>query len=295
MAKPTNAEIEAKRAVIAEAREQALQAKAETIRAKAHNKAENIRRKADAKAKRAIAKGEAHAAKIEGIVPAEIERKIRLDVHGRPKPLLRGWIHAIATPLALAAGIVLICLAHGTGLKWACAVFMICSLVLFGNSACYHLGDWSPRVTDVLRRIDHMNIFLLIAGTYTPVSFALTPFWRDSIIAGMWICTTVALIIHVIWISAPRWLYVLVYIIFGVSGVAFMGLFWMSPYAGPTVVILLCAGGACYIAGAIVYALRKPDPWPKVFGFHEIFHTGTVAGYACHMVAIYMVIVQLWP
>ncbi len=104
MAKPTNAEIEAKRAVIAEAREQALQAKAETIRVKAHNKAENIRRKADAKAKRAIAKGEAHAAKIEGIVPAEIERKIRLDVHGRPKPLLRGWIHAIATPLALGRG-----------------------------------------------------------------------------------------------------------------------------------------------------------------------------------------------
>ena len=130
---------------------------------------------------------------------------------------------------------------------------------------------------------------------FGPVSFALTPFWRDSIIAGMWICTTVALIIHVIWISAPRWLYVLVYIIFGVSGVAFMGLFWMSPYAGPTVVILLCAGGACYIAGAIVYALRKPDPWPKVFGFHEIFHTGTVAGYACHMVAIDMGIVQVWP
>lgn len=262
---------------------------------KARNKAENIRKKADGKAKMAIAKGEARAAKIEGITPAEIERKIRLDVHGRPKPAMRGWIHAVATPLALAAGIVLICLAHGTGLKWACAVFMTCSLVLFGNSACYHLGDWSPRTTDVLRRIDHMNIFLLIAGTYTPVSFALEPFWRNSIIAGMWICTTVALIIHVIWISAPRWLYVIVYIIFGVSGVAFMGLFWISPYAGPAVVVLLAAGGACYIAGAIVYALRKPDPWPKVFGFHEIFHCGTVAGYACHMVAIYMVIVQLWP
>ena len=89
-----------------------------------------------------------------------------------------------------------------------------------------------------------MNIFLLIAGTYTPVSFALEPFWRNSIIAGMWICTTVALIIHVIWISAPRWLYVIVYIIFGVSGVAFMGLFWISPYAGPAVVVLLAAGGA---------------------------------------------------
>ena len=295
MAKPTNAEIEAKRAVIAEAREQALQAKAETIRVKAHNKAENIRRKADAKAKRAIAKGEAHAAKIRRHRPRRnrTQNQTRRAWQAKASSCVAG-----STPSPLpgsAAGIVLICLAHGTGLKWACAVFMTCSLVLFGNSACYHLGDWSPRVTDVLRRIDHMNIFLLIAGTYTPVSFALTPFWRDSIIAGMWICTTVALIIHVIWISAPRWLYVLVYIIFGVSGVAFMGLFWMSPYAGPTVVILLCAGGACYIAGAIVYALRKPDPWPKVFGFHEIFHTGTVAGYACHMVAIYMVIVQLWP
>jgi len=173
MAKPTEAQIEEKRAIIAEAHEQALQAKADIIRVKARNKAENIRKKADGKAKMAIAKGEARAAKIEGITPAEIERKIRLDVHGRPKPAMRGWIHAVATPLALAAGIVLICLAHGTGLKWACAVFMTCSLVLFGNSACYHLGDWSPRVTDALRRIDHMNIFLLIAGTYTPVSFAL--------------------------------------------------------------------------------------------------------------------------
>ena len=102
MAKPTKRRNRGENARSSpKAREQALQAKAETIRVKAHNKAENIRRKADAKAKRAIAKGEAHAAKIEGIVPAEIERKIRLDVHGRPKPLLRGWIHAIATPWLL--------------------------------------------------------------------------------------------------------------------------------------------------------------------------------------------------
>ena len=85
----------------------------------------------------------------------------------------------------------------------------------------------------------------------------------------------------------------LVYIIFGVSGVTYMGLFWVSPAAGPAVVILIASGGLCYILGAIVYALRKPDPWPKVFGFHEIFHLGTIAGYACHMVAIYMVICNL--
>ncbi|KFI95119.1 PAQR family membrane homeostasis protein TrhA [Bifidobacterium scardovii] len=294
MATIPESEIERRRAVVTAAREAALQAKADAVRIRAHNKADNIRRRGEERARAAIAKGEARAARLEGISPAEVERKIRLDVHGRPKPLLRGWIHAVATPLALAAGIVLICLAHGAGLKWACAVFMVCSLVLFANSATYHLGDWSPRVTDVLRRIDHMNIFLLIAGTYTPVAFALEPFWRNAIIAGIWSCTLVALVIHVIWIGAPRWLYVIVYIVFGVASTAFMGLFWASPYAGPAVVVLLASGGACYIAGAIVYGLRKPDPWPRVFGFHEIFHTGTVAGYACHMVAIYMVIVALW-
>lgn len=294
MSRHTDEQIERKRAAIIEAREQALQAKADAVRVKARNKADDIRRKAEAKARAAIAKGEARAAKLEGIAPAEVERKIRLDVHGRPKPAMRGWIHLVAAPLSLAAGIVLICLAHGAQLKWACAVFMVCSLVLFANSAAYHLGDWSPRVTDVLRRIDHLNIFLLIAGTYTPVSFALEPMWRNAIIGGVWACTSVAMIVHVIWISAPRWLYTITYIIFGVSGVAFMWMFWTSPYAGPPVVILLAAGGACYIAGAIVYALRKPDPWPRVFGFHEIFHCGTVAGYACQIVAIYMVIVNLW-
>ncbi|KFJ00989.1 PAQR family membrane homeostasis protein TrhA [Bifidobacterium stellenboschense] len=290
----TDEQLKAKRQAVIDAREQALKAKADAARSKAELKAQEIRLKAEAKAKHVIAKGEAKALRLEGIAPAEVERKIRLDVHGRPKPAMRGWIHAVASPLSLAAGIVLICLAQGAGLKWACAVFMTASLVLFTNSACYHLGDWSPHVTDVLRRIDHVNIFLLIAGTYTPVSFALQPFWRNFIIISMWACTAVAMVIHVIWISAPRWLYTVVYIVFGIYGLAFMMLFWRSPYAGPAVVILLCAGGACYILGAIVYALRKPDPWPRVFGFHEIFHCGTVAGYACHMVAIYMVIVALW-
>ncbi len=281
------------RDTVAEANYRAKQAQAKAIRKQARAKADSIRSKADAKAERVIAKAEAKAAKIEGITVPQIAKRVRLDVHGRPKPLMRGWLHAIASPLSLAAGIVLICLAHGTGLKWACAVFMTCSLVLFTNSAVYHLGDWSPTVTNILRRIDHVNIFLLIAGTYTPVSFALEPRMRDLIIISMWVCTAIVMIIHVIWINAPRWLYVLVYIIFGVSGVTYMGLFWVSPAAGPAVVILIASGGLCYILGAIVYALRKPDPWPKVFGFHEIFHLGTIAGYACHMVAIYMVICNL--
>ncbi|MCI1935356.1 MAG: hemolysin III family protein [Bifidobacteriaceae bacterium] len=220
-------------------------------------------------------------------------KKVRLDVHGRPKPLLRGWIHAIATPLALAGGIVLICLAPFTALKAACAVYMVSSLVLFGNSACYHLGDWSPKTTAMLRRLDHMNIFLLIAGTYTPLAFALDGFWRNSILISLWSSTAVALIIHLVWMSAPRWLYTVVYIIFGVSGVAFLPLFWVSPVAGPAVVWLIASGGLIYILGAIVYARRWPDPSPKIFGFHEIFHSATVIGYACHMTAIFLVVTAM--
>ena len=275
-------------------REHLARAKADAVRNRARLKAEGVRLKADARAKRILAKAALKAANIEGKPFKQPQRAIRLDVHGRPKPAMRGWIHLIAAPLSLAAGIVLICLAHGAGLKWACTVFMVSSLVLFTNSAAYHLGNWSPRTTDVLRRIDHVNIFLLIAGTYTPVAFALDAFWRDVIIISMWVCTAVAIAIHVIWINAPRWLYTVVYIIFGIYGLAYMVLFYRSPVAGTPVVALLCAGGACYIAGAIVYALRKPDPWPRIFGFHEIFHCGTVAGYACHMVAIYIVIVNLW-
>jgi hemolysin III len=219
--------------------------------------------------------------------------RLRLDVHGRPKPLMRGWIHAGACPLAVAGGIVAICLAPSIGMKWACAVYMTCSLLLFGNSAIYHIGDWSPSVTDLLRRFDHLNIFLLIAGTYTPISLSLPRPWRTIVLVGMWSCTTIAMIVHVIWIHAPRWLYTLTYVIFGVAGLAFLSLFWNSPTAGPVVVWLIIAGGIVYILGAIVYAVRWPDPWPRVFGFHEIFHTCTVLAYACHMVAIFFVIAQM--
>ena len=111
-----DATIASKRQAAIEAREQALQAKADAVRAKAQFKAEAIRAKAEEKARHKLAKAESRALKIEGIAPAEVERKIRLDVHGRPKPLMRGWIHAIAAPLSLAAGIVLICLAHGASL-----------------------------------------------------------------------------------------------------------------------------------------------------------------------------------
>lgn len=259
-----------------------MQAKADAVRAEAQERASKIQERAERRAER-----------IEKTVQQKSKRKFRLDVHGQPKPLMRGWIHAAATPLALASGIVLICISHGIELKLACTVFMLSSLALFGNSALYHLGNWSPQTTLLLRRLDHVNIFLLIAGTYTPISFALTGVWHRTILIGIWSTILVVMFIHLIWLSAPRWLYTSVYIIFGVAGVGFLGLFWSSPAAGPAVVYLLIAGGLCYIVGAIIYALRKPNPWPTVFGFHEIFHCATVAGYACHVVAIFLVVCKL--
>lgn len=262
-----------------EAGEDRKQAKAAKVRWK------DLKHRAKASAKR--------AKRLRRRLKVRTPRRIRLDVHGRPKPAMRGWIHAGACPLALAGGIAAICLAPSPGMKWACAVYMTASLLLFGNSAIYHIGDWSPEMTNLLRRFDHLNIFLLIAGTYTPISLALPGHLRRIVLVSMWACTAIATIVHVLWINAPRWLYTLVYVIFGVAGVAFLGLFWTSPTAGPAVVWLILAGGIVYILGAVVYATRKPDPWPRVFGFHEIFHTCTVLAYACHMVAIFLVIARM--
>lgn len=219
--------------------------------------------------------------------------RLRLDVHGHAKPALRGWLHAGTAPLALAGGIVLICLAPTVGLKWACAIYMTCSLILFTNSAIYHIGDWNDNVTNLLRRFDHANIFLLVAGTYTPVAFALQPRARLLLLSAVWTFVIASVLIITLWIRAPRWLSTLVYILFGVSGVIAFPLFWQSPVAGPSVVWLITAGGIAYIIGAIVYAFRWPNPWPRVYGFHEVFHTLTVGAYACHMVAIFLVVCRL--
>ena len=220
-------------------------------------------------------------------------RKARLDVHGREMPAARGWIHAAFSPAAVAACIVAICLAPTKGLKAACSVYLASTCMLFINSACYHIGNWGRRLTGLLRRIDHANIFLLIAGTYTPFSFALPFIGRVIVISVMWGTVAIALLINVVWISAPRWLYTATYIVIGVSGAAVMPFLWMSAEAGYVVVILAACGGLLYVAGGIVYGAKRPDPWPKAFGFHEVFHTLTVLGYTLEIAAVFLVICKM--
>ena len=203
------------------------------------------------------------------------------------KPRLRGWIHAVALPLSLASCIVLIVLAPPVVPKLACAVYGISTAMLFGVSATYHLGTWSPRATTLLRRFDHANIFLIIAGTHTPLAVLGLPRRTGAILlAIVWGAAVLGLAVHVTWITAPRWLYTSAYVAIGCTAVAFIPQFW--EHDGPAVVVLIAAGGVAYIAGAVFYALKRPNIAPRWFGFHELFHSLTVIGYACHAVAIYL-------
>jgi len=199
------------------------------------------------------------------------------------KPTWRGWIHAGTFPVTIVAGIVLIVLADGAAAKWASAVFMLTSMLLFGNSALYHRFDWKPRTKVLLKRIDHANIFLLIAGTYTPLSIlALPPDKGWTLLAIVWGGALVGIGFRVFWIHAPRWLYVPIYLLLGWAAVMYLGDLLAASVA---MMVLVLAGGLLYTAGAIVYALKKPNPWPGRFGFHEIFHACTVLAFMCHWTA----------
>ena len=139
------------------------------------------------------------------------------------KPTWRGWIHAVTFPVTIAAGIVLICLAHGAPAKWASAVFMLTSVLLFGNSALYHRFDWGPRTKAVLKRIDHANIMLLIAGTYTPIAvLALPPQKGILLLTLVWTGALLGILFRVFWINAPRWLYVALYLLLGWAAVMYL-------------------------------------------------------------------------
>ncbi|WVT82513.1 hemolysin III family protein [Pengzhenrongella phosphoraccumulans] len=201
------------------------------------------------------------------------------------KPKLRGWIHAGMFPLVVAAGIVLVVLSPTPAAKISTAVFAFTSVLLFGVSAVYHLGTWSPRVTGVLRRMDHSNIFLIIAGTCTPLAVVLLPPTTAKIMLWVvWSGALLGLLGRVIWLGAPRWVYTPVYVALGCVNLFFVPDFWRE--GGPAIVWLIVAGGAAYIAGAVVYALKRPNPSPRWFGFHEVFHALTVVGFTCNYIAV---------
>lgn len=204
------------------------------------------------------------------------------------KPLWRGWIHAGTFPLTIAAGIVLICLADGAAAKWASAVFMASSMLLFGISAVYHRINWSPQVKAVFRRLDHANIFLLIAGTYTPLAVCALPADKAVVLLSIvWGGALLGIGFRVFWLTAPRWLYVPLYVALGWAAMMYIV---DLVQANVAMMVLVLVGGVAYTTGAVFYALKRPNPAPGVFGFHELFHACTVIAFLCHWTAILLIV-----
>ncbi|MBG6057258.1 hemolysin III [Cryobacterium sp. MP_M5] len=203
------------------------------------------------------------------------------------KPTWRGWIHAGTFPVTIVAGIILLVLADGDAAKWSSFVFVLSSMLLFGNSALYHRFNWKPMTRLVLKRIDHANIFLLIAGSYTPIAvLALPPAKSILLLSLVWGGAILGIAFRVFWIHAPRWLYVPLYLALGWGALMFIVDFFQ---ANAAMMALIMIGGLCYSVGAVVYGMKKPNPVPGVFGFHEIFHSLTVVAFLCHWVAILII------
>jgi hemolysin III len=203
------------------------------------------------------------------------------------KPTWRGWIHAGTFPLAIALGVVLICLADGVAAKVSTSIFVLTSLMLFGNSALYHRLNWKPRAKVLLKRIDHANIFLLIAGTYTPLAVLCLPQPKQTILLSIvWGGAALGVLFRVFFIRAPRWLYVPLYLVLGWAALLFIVDFFNANAITMTLVLI---GGLFYSVGAIVYGLKRPNPFPGKFGFHEIFHTCTLLAFLCQWTAILLI------
>lgn len=205
------------------------------------------------------------------------------------KPLLRGVLHQGAFFVGVVVAPLLVLSADGTRAKVAAGVFAASVVACFGASALYHRVTWTPRVRLWMRRIDHAGVYLLIAGTYTPVSLlVLRGAWRPTILAIVWTGAAAAIVLKFAWVQAPKWLAAAIGLALG--WVAVVALPQLVGHMQPAAVALLVVGGLAYTVGAIVYARRHPDPAPAVFGYHELFHALTIVAVTCQYAAIALIV-----
>jgi len=214
----------------------------------------------------------------EAMAPEEVPQPVPV------KPRLRGWLHAGAAPAVLVSGVVLIARASG-GTRWAAAVYTITAVLLFSVSALYHRGHWTGRGQAILRRLDHANIFLIIAGSYTPFAVALMPGGQGRLLLWLvWSGAVAGVAFRVFWLGAPRWLYTPVYVALGSVAIFYMPAILHA--GGVAVLVLTAVGGLLYVAGSVVYGLKRPNWSPRWFGFHELFHSFVLGGFITQYVAI---------
>ena len=191
-------------------------------------------------------------------------------------------------PVSLVAGALLIATSPTLEARVVTAIFVASAILLFGVSALLHRGTWSDPVEDVLRRLDHANIYLIIAGTYTPFAvLALPPNQDRTLLFVVWSGAFAGVILRVFWTTAPRWLTTSLYVLVGWIAVFYLP--ELIENAGVPAVILIIVGGVLYTMGAVVYATKRPNPSSEWFGFHEVFHGFTVAAFGCHYIAVWLV------
>jgi hemolysin III len=208
------------------------------------------------------------------------------------KPRLRGWLHAYAAWISIATGASLIAVAaalRGGPAAASTSIYAATVTALFGTSALYHRLNWSPRARAVMKRLDHSMIFVFIAGTYTPIAVLTLPSTATiAVLTVVWTGALFGVALQAAWPSAPRWLSVPCYIALG----------WVAAFVLPDLLrnggvaafVLIAAGGVVYTIGALVYGFKRPNPLPKVFGFHEVFHACTLVAAVCHYVAVWLAV-----
>jgi hemolysin III len=207
------------------------------------------------------------------------------------KPRLRGVFHEIGFYVAAAIGAVMVVTAEPGRARTAGAIFAACVAVCFGASAVYHRPTWRPRARAWLARLDHAGVYLLIAGSYAPFGLiVMSKGWAIPVLAVVWGGALVAIVFKLFWVRAPKWLSAAFGLILGWVGVAAFPQLLRLPIAA---ILLVTATGILYTAGAVIYARRRPDPYPHVFGYHELFHVLTVAAAACEYVVVAFYVLPL--
>ena len=206
-----------------------------------------------------------------------------------PRPLMRGTLHLAAALLAPAGLVALMFIADSPRRYVGAAIFATSLILLYASSASYHLVPWPARLRGVMKRVDHSMIFLFIAGTYTPFCLIVLDYaWGIPMLAVVWTLATIGVLSKVFWPYAPRWFTVTPYLALGWIGIVPAAQVVSAMSYGRLALLVL--GGALYTVGAVVYARKWPDPYPRVFGFHEVFHAFVIAGSALHfaLIALYV-------
>jgi hemolysin III len=214
----------------------------------------------------------------------DVGRRV-IDAVDDIKPRLRGWLHATAAPFALLSLVAVLAVAEPSRQRTGAAIFLGTAVTMFTTSALFHTRRWSSRAFQLWQRADHANIFVLIAGSCTAFAMILLE-GRDSsrLLIVMWSGALLGVLFKILWIDAPRWLSVGLYLVLGSSALWYFPEF--AAAGAPHALALAGLGGLLYAVGGLVYGLRWPDPLPTYFGFHEVFHALTVTAFAAHCCAL---------